>query len=400
MNVSRRAFVTGVATALGYTGLRPDKLFAQAPAARKMGTDVTSVVTAAMRSRVAEYDSVAKLSSNENPWGPLPSVMDAMNYAWKYSNRYGYPDGGVVDAIAAQHGVKPENVLLGAGSGEILDVMALTFLEDHSKKVLGVEPTYSSVYQRASRIKADAIKLPLAKDYSQDIPAMIEAANAHASEIGFIYLCNPNNPTGMVVSKADVRQLLDGIPKGMPVMIDEAYHHFVQDPSYGPSEGYVIEGRPVVVARTFSKIFGVAGMRLGYGIAPTPLIDRMKAYSLSSINAIVKWGAVAGLADVAGQKKVLDQTIRNREKTIADLKAMGYEVLPSQTNFFMVGIRREVQPVIQAFKDRGVLVGRPFPPMTQHLRVSVGTEEEMARFTSAFKEIFSGSRSNSAGAGA
>src|SRR5207342_3280335 len=113
----------------------------------------------------------------------------------------------------------------------------------------------------------------------------IEAANKNASEIGFIYLCNPNNPTGMIVSKAEVKQLLDGIPKGMPVMIDEAYHHFVQDPNYGPSAQYVIEGRPVVIARTFSKIFGIAAMRLGYAIAPPELVAKMKPYSMGSINS-------------------------------------------------------------------------------------------------------------------
>jgi histidinol-phosphate aminotransferase len=399
MHVSRRGFVSGLAGVIGYAGLRPDNLFAQAvQATKKAATDITSILTAAARNRVAEYDPLAKLSSNENPWGPLPSVMDAMNYAWKYSNRYGYPDGGLVEAIAQHHNVKPENILLGAGSGEILDVMALAFLDNGKKKVLGVEPTYSTVYQRASQIKAEAIKLPLNKDYSQSIPAFIEAANKHAAEVGFIYLCNPNNPTGMIVSKAEVKQLLDGIPKDMPVMIDEAYHHFVQDPNYGPSAQYVIEGRPVVIARTFSKIFGIAAMRLGYAIAPPALVAKMKPYSMASINAIVKWGAVAGLSDTAGQKKVLDQTLKNRNKAIADIKTLGYEVLPTETNFFMVAIRREVQPVIEEFRKKGVAVGRPFPPMTQHMRVSVGTEEEMARFMTAFKEILPAGRSNTAGA--
>jgi histidinol-phosphate aminotransferase len=184
----------------------------------------------------------------------------------------------------------------------------------------------------------------------------------------------------------------------MPVMIDEAYHHFVQDPNYGPSAQYVIEGRPVVIARTFSKIFGIAAMRLGYAIAPPALVAKMKPYSMASINAIVKWGAVAGLSDTAGQKKVLDQTLKNRNKAIADIKTLGYEVLPTETNFFMVAIRREVQPVIEEFRKKGVAVGRPFPPMTQHMRVSVGTEEEMARFMTAFKEILPAGRSNTAGA--
>jgi histidinol-phosphate aminotransferase len=139
-------------------------------------------------------------------------------------------------------------------------------------------------------------------------------------------------------------------------------------------------------------------MRLGYAIAPPALVAKMKPYSMASINAIVKWGAVAGLSDTAGQKKVLDQTLKNRNKAIADIKTLGYEVLPTETNFFMVAIRREVQPVIEEFRKKGVAVGRPFPPMTQHMRVSVGTEEEMARFMTAFKEILPAGRSNTAGA--
>src|SRR5213076_162640 len=122
------------------------------------------------------------------------------------------------------------------------------------KKVLGVEPSYGSVYQHATSIKTTAIKLPLGKDYRQNIPALIKAAKDHASEIGLVYLCNPNNPTGLIVTKDEVKQLLDGLPSGMTVLIDEAYHHFVDDPNYATSVPYVIEGRPVIIARTFSKI--------------------------------------------------------------------------------------------------------------------------------------------------
>src|SRR5476649_624337 len=184
--------------------------------------------------------------------------MKAMNNAWKYSNRYGYPDGDIVQEIAKHHGVKTENILLTAGSGEVLDVVGTTFLPA-GKKVLGVTPSYGSVYQHATSIKSEAITLPLDKDYRQNIPAMIKAANTNAAQIGFIYLCNPNNPTGLVVTAKEVKQLLDGIPAGMPVLIDEAYHHFVDDPAYATSVPYVLEGRPVVIARTFSKIAALAG---------------------------------------------------------------------------------------------------------------------------------------------
>ena len=389
MTVSRRNFVGGIAAALGYLGVGPDvDLFAQTQGA----------AGAAPRTRgpMDDYDSFAKLASNENNYGPPESVMKAMNNAWKYSNRYGYPDGNIHQEIAKHHGVKNESILLTAGSGEALDVIGTTFLQN-GKKVLGVEPSYSSVYQHATSIKSTAIKLPLGKDYRQDIPAMIKAANTHASEIGLVYLCNPNNPTGIVVSKQEVKQLLDGIPKDMPVLIDEAYHHFVDDPSYATSVPYVIEGRPVIIARTFSKIAALAGMRLGYAVAPAPIIQKMRPYSMGSINALVKHGGVASLKDTAAQEDVKRKVITLRTKMTNELKGYGYEVIPSETNFFMVAIGREIQPVIQEFMQKKVAVGRPFPPMTKHMRVSVGTEDEMARFVTAFKEIFPAKTRTTAG---
>src|SRR5689334_6020621 len=381
MSVSRRSFVGGLAAALGYLGVHPDvDVLAQG---RPQGQGGAARAGAATN----DYDAMAHLSSNENCWGPPESVMKAMNNAWKYSNRYGYPDGNIVGEIAKHHGVKPENILMGAGSGEILDVVGTTWLLG-GKKVLGVEPSYGSVYQHATSIKTDAIKLPLNKDYTQNIPAMIKAANDRASEIGLVYLCNPNNPTGLIVSKEEVKALLDGIPKNMPVLIDEAYHHFVDDPRYATSAPYVLEGRPVIIARTFSKIAALAGMRLGYAIAPAEMIEKMRPYSMQSINALVKWGGVASLKDTAAQADVKKKVIDLRKKTTSDLAAYGYQSLPSETNFFMVEIGREIQPVIQEFAAKKVAVGRPFPPMTKHMRVSIGTAEEMARFMTAFKEIF------------
>jgi histidinol-phosphate aminotransferase len=315
--------------------------------------------------------------------------MKAMNSAWKYSNRYGYPDGNLVGEIDKLHGVKPENVMVTAGSGEVLDVVGSTFLMGSSKKVLGVEPSYSSVYQHATSIKSDAIKLPLTKDYRQDIGVILDVAKKRESEIGFVYICNPNNPTGVIVTKDEIKQLLDGLPAGMPVLIDEAYHHYVDDPNYATAMPYVNEGRPVIVARTFSKIGAMAALRIGYAVAPTEIIQKMRPYSTGSVNVLARYGAAATLKNKAVMEDVKRKTIASRDKTIAALKALGYDSIPSQANFFMVGLRREVQPVIQAFREEGVLVGRPFPPMTQHLRVSVGVPEEMDRFLAAFKKVMS-----------
>jgi histidinol-phosphate aminotransferase len=384
---SRRRFVGGVAAAVGALSLRSDaELLAQGQTAQFTGGD-------------AEYDAYVKLASNENNWGPPESVMKAMNNAWKYANRYGYPDGNVVQVIAEHHGVRRENILLAAGSGEVLNVMATTYLRP-GLKVIGVSPSYASVFQQAANVKADAIQIPLNKDYTQNISQLIEETNRNARVIGFVYLCNPNNPTGVVIKDKDVRQLLDNIPKDMPVLLDEAYHHYVDDPDYDTGIKYVKEGRKVVVARTFSKIAALAAMRIGYNVAPPDMIREMRVYASNSVNVLAKWGAVASLKDPAAQADVKAKTISMRNNTTKVLESWGYASIPSQTNFFMVSLGdRTVQPVIEEFRKRGILVGRPFPPMLNHLRVSVGTPEDMEKFIKAFKEIFPQKAAATAGRG-
>jgi len=379
--LSRRGFVGGVATAVGALTIKPDLgLFAQGMTGRAR--------EAAAQQALDEYDSYAKISFNENPYGPPESVMKAMTGAFKYANRYGYPDGGIVEEIAKHHGVKPENIMIAAGSGEILDVVGSAFASN-GKKVVGVEPSYGQVYQHVTSVKGSAFTVPLLEDYRQDIPGLIQATKKHYRDVGFVYMCNPNNPTGRVVTKQEIRQLLDGVPEDTVVLIDEAYHHFVEDPNYGTSIPYVLEGRPVIIARTFSKIAALAGMRLGYAIASREIIQQMSPFETGTINAIVKHGGVAALKDTESQARVKKVTLDLRKKTTSELQGLGYTVIPSETNFFMVHLRRPIRPVIADFEKKGVLVGRPFPPMNEHLRVSIGTAEEMGRFMVAFKEIMS-----------
>ena len=384
---SRRGFVGGVATALGYLTLDPtSSAWAQSVAPRVPRPKRTA----------DEYDTLAKLANNENPYGPSDAVMKAMTQSFKYANRYGYPDGGITEAIAKHHDVKVENVLLGSGSGEILDVACNTYLRN-GRKILSSEPSYDVIFGHVTAYKADAIKVPALPDFRQDIAGLVTAARAYSRDIGFVYLCSPNNPTGRIVTRQEVAQLLEGIPRDMPVLIDEAYFHFVEDPDYATSIPHVFEGRPVMVTRTFSKIAALAGMRLGYAIAPKEMIADMRPYATGTINAIVKWGGVAALADTETQAKVKRITVDLRKKTTAELQSLGYAVIPSEANFFMVNLRRPVPPVIEEFKKKGVLVGRPFPPLMEHLRVSVGTADEMSRFLTAFREIVPGARTAKAG---
>ncbi|MDQ2665327.1 MAG: histidinol-phosphate aminotransferase family protein [Gemmatimonadota bacterium] len=264
----------------------------------------------------------------------------------------------------------------------------------------GVEPSFGAVYQHVTSIKGEAVTLPLTADFRQDIPALIRTATDRYRDIGFVYLCNPNNPTGQIVTKQEVRQLLDGIPDGMPVLIDEAYHHFVEDSNYASSVPYVIEGPPVIIARTFSKIAALAGMRLGYAIAPKAIVDQMRPFSTGTESALVKYGRGAALKDTDSQAAVKKITIALRTRTASELTGMGYSVIPSEGNFFMVDVRRPMQPLIAEFRTKGVLVGRPFPPMNHHLRVSVGTSDEMNRFVTALKEIVANPMKTAAAGGA
>jgi len=211
----------------------------------------------------------------------------------------------------------------------------------------------------------------------------------NARDVGVVYICNPNNPTGRIVPKDEIKLLLDSIPGDIPVFIDEAYHHFVDDPNYEPSVKYVIEGRKVIIARTFSKIAALAGMRLGYAVAPKEIIDQLKPFVMSyNTNTIVKFGGVASLKDTANEAKIKQLNKQIRDRVTGELKGMGYEVIPSQSNFFMVNVKKDVTPVAEEFLKKGFVVGRKFPPMTEWLRVSVGTDEEMKGFMKAFKELF------------
>ncbi len=377
-NVSRRRFMGGAAAALGYIGLRPGAA---------LGTEILRPPKGLAPLPRDDYDSLAKLASNENPYGPSDAMMAAMNTAWKYSNRYGYPDGGIREKIAARDGVKPENILMGAGSGETLRVAGLAFL-GHDKKVVGVEPTFTTVYRVAAGIDADVIALPLDGDHRQDMDEIIKVTKRNYRDVGLVYICNPNNPTGVIVSSDEIRHLLDGIPEDIPVLIDEAYHHFIEDPTYGTAIPYVQEGRRVLVTRTFSKIYGMAGLRLGYGIAPPEMVREMSGYSTGSVNALVKWGGVAALEDHESERWVKETTLTLRKRTVGELEEMGFDVIPSETNFFMVHTGRPASEVRAEFRKKDIAVGRDFPPMLDYLRVSIGTEDEMKRFMTGWKDIF------------
>jgi histidinol-phosphate aminotransferase len=331
-----------------------------------------------------------ELNSNENPFGPSPRAVAALREAQAAYGRY--PDAAerrLMETLAALHKVTPEQVILGCGSGEVLRMAAAASLEPGRTLVVS-EPTFEAVLGYARVTHADPVKVPQTADFRHDLSAMLRASGPGT---GLVYVCNPNNPTGTLAKGDELLAFLEGAPKTTRVLVDEAYHHYVDDPGYVSATGWLARFPNLIVARTFSKVYGMAGLRLGYAVGAADVIATLRGHATwDNANAAVLAAAAASLDD-AGH--VADHRRRNRdtrEWIRAELEKDGRRVIPSHANFFMVEIGRDVQPLIDAFAARRILVGRRFAAMPQWLRVSVGTREEMNAFLTAFREIEAGGK--------
>jgi histidinol-phosphate aminotransferase len=330
-------------------------------------------------------ESSIQLNANENPYGPSDKAREAMTHSQAVAARY--PDSfesQMVETLAKLHGVQPEHVVLGCGSGEILRMADMAFLTS-GKNVVVAEPTFEAVLQYARVARGDGIKVPQTPDFRHDLPAMAAACNASTA---LVYICNPNNPTGTIVSRDEMAAFISSAPKSAVLLIDEAYHHFVEDPRYASAFDWIGKAPNVVVVRTFSKIYGMAGMRLGYAVGSTQNISAMRAHATSSnSNAAVLEAALASMADpthVPRYKKMMNDT---RRWLCTELHKDGRRYIPSETNFVMIDVGGDVRPVIDAFRKKNILVGRKFPSMPNWLRISIGTQKEMDSFVAGLREI-------------
>lgn len=346
---------------------------------------LTATIAEARQHAPRSTDGAIQIDSNENPYGPSPKARDAITNSESIACRY--PDvteSHMTDAIAKYHSVSTDQVALGCGSTEILRMADTAFLVTH-KSVVVAEPTYEAVLNFAQALHANPVKVPQTHDFLHDLDAMAAAAN---DSTGLIYICNPNNPTGTIVSKAALGKFLDRVPTSAKVLVDEAYCHFVEDPSYGSVMDWVGKYPNLIVARTFSKIYGMAGMRLGYAISTRENIRAMRASKLwSSTNEAVMNAAIVSLSDpdhVADQKQKINGT---RKWLCAELDKDGRRYIPSHTNFMLIDVGGDVSPVIHFFGERNILVGRKFPSMSNWMRVSMGTPDEMQKFVAALRQI-------------
>jgi len=366
ISISRRRFAqllgAGAATAV----IRPAFSFATEPVPK------------------STVQGIVRLSANENPYGPSPKALRAMNDAFNLSCRYPDEHNDVlIDALAKLNGVNRDQILLGDGSGEILKLCAETFTGPKQQGTLVVDPTFEAIINNASANGAEVVKVPLTGTFSHDLPKMMNAAKE-----GLIYVCNPNNPTASITPKNEVRDFITKTPRQTMILVDEAYFHYADSPDYESVIPLVTDHPNLIVSRTFSKIYGMAGLRCGYCVAQRETIQRMHPHQMwDSVNIMALSAATANLDD---PEQVPTGQRLNREAkafTTGELENMGYKQIPSQANFIMFDCNRPVVPLIQALKQRNVQVGRLFPALPNYMRVTIGKKSEMETFVGAFKQV-------------
>lgn len=363
MQVSRRQFFRTAAVSAAVLPFTPELLaFAEPP-----------------RDYESAREGVVILDSNENAYGPFPSAMKAMQDSLRYANRY--PDSHydlLVEAIAKEHGVKTENVFLGAGSNDILRMAAEAYL-DQGRPVVMASPTFEALVFYAERRNASVKKVVLRdSDHAHDLEKMLSVGQGAPA---LYYICNPNNPTATLTPRADIEQFIQKLPQDSHVIIDEAYHHFVTDPTYRTFSGEHLDDPRVILARTFSKVYGMAGIRVGYAIAHPRTIEELgKHFVFDNPNVVGAIGAAASLADRAALTAAAKRIIADRESFMAQAAKRKLTVLPSQANFVMLDSGRPVRQAIDFFRKQNVKIGRPFPPYDTYVRISFGLPHEMETF--------------------
>ena len=297
-----------------------------------------------------------------------------------------YPDehnDELIEALAKLNGVNRDQIVLGDGSSEILKLCAETFTAPTRGNLVAADPTFEALLKYAETNGAEVVKVPLTSSFSHDLAKMSAAAKD-----GLIYICNPNNPTASITPKNELREFIANTPRQTMILVDEAYFHYAESPDYESVIPTVRDHPNLIVARTFSKIYGMAGLRCGYCVAQHETIERIRPHQMwDSVNCMALAAAVASLNDpdqVANGKR-----LNSEAKTFvsAEIDKMGYKQIPSQANFIMFDVKRPVVPLIQALKERNVQVGRLFPALPNHMRLTMGKKSEMESFLAAFRQV-------------
>lgn len=321
-----------------------------------------------------------RIDANENPLGPCSGACAMISSLIPEGGRYDMElTQKLVDTFSAMEGLKSDYVLAYAGSSEPLHYTVLAFTSAERSYVTA-DPGYEAGMYAAHLNGAKIVKVPLAKDYSHDVRAMVAAD----PDAGVLYICNPNNPTGTITSRADIEYGLANKPKGSILLVDEAYIHF-SDAT--PSLDLVKQDKDLIVLRTFSKIYGMAGLRCGLAIGRPDLLAKIQTYGMNSLPILAVAAATCSLGEpnLVRDRRKINTDIR--EETFSWLTANNYKFIPSQTNCFMVDTGRPGHEVIDAMAQHNVYIGRVWPVMPTWVRITVGTRSDMQQFQQAWKQV-------------
>jgi histidinol-phosphate aminotransferase len=318
------------------------------------------------------------LNSNENAYGPSRQVQARLQQALASSSRYPVSNDQLVACVAAMHHVSQDRVVLGCGSTEIIRVLAAELLGP-SKTVITASPTFEAFAQYAPHQGAHVVTVPLDHEYSHNLDAMLSRVD---SSTALIYVCNPNNPTASITPRRSIDAFLGKLPPDVVVVIDEAYHHFAGRSSlYASFLDQPVTDNRVVVLRTFSKAFGLAGLRIGYAIASPELSARLQPrVTDSGVSELGLQAALAALDDDEGLRLAVRRNADDRQEFFNQAMARMLKPIDSKTNFVMMDTHHSAAEAIEHFRKNNVLIGRVFPPMHGHIRISLGTRPEMDEF--------------------
>jgi histidinol-phosphate aminotransferase len=333
-------------------------------------------------------DHVVKLASNENPLGPSPKAVEAVRKAASEMNIY--PDGSAFllkEALANRFGIPQKEIVLGNGSDELIHLLGVVFLGSEEDEVLVGNPSFVRYDAAAHVAPAKLIKIPLDSSYTHDLTAMARAASDHTK---LIFIANPNNPTGTIIRKKELEAFLGDLPASAVVVLDEAYFEFAAHLADFPNScDYVKAGRNVVGLRTFSKTYGLAGIRIGYAFAPADIADGLeRAREPFNVNSLAQVAAVAALIDDEHITRTIENNRAGIQRMRVALEAKGAKVSESYANFVFADLGRLAKPVFEALLAKGIIVrsGEMFGTPTC-IRVSVGTEKEVDEFIGAFQAL-------------
>jgi histidinol-phosphate aminotransferase len=320
-----------------------------------------------------------KLASNENPLGPSPMALAAIKNSTNDLNRY--PDGGgyyVRNALSEKLSVKPEDIILGNGSNELLDIVARTYMRPGEEAIMAT-PSFVVYAMAVQSLGGKAIQVPL-KNYTHDLPSMYGAIT---DKTKIVFIANPNNPTGTINRKDEFDVFMEGLPEGILTVMDEAYYEYVSDFHYADSMKWFRKGKDILILRTFSKIFGLAGLRIGYGIAGAGIINEMnKLRPPFNTNSIAQGAALGALRDDDHVRRSRETNEEGKQHLYRGLTQMGVGYVPTEANFIYIPVDDSLG-LYEKLLRKGVIV-RPMGPA---LRVTIGVAGENERFLDALKSV-------------